>query len=227
MANDLTDIVEIMTSLPEETHYLYKITNLVNGKTYVGVTKNLKHRMNCHIKYRGDRLVNKAVKKYGKDNFKFEVLCAGSEDYIYGIESSAIKLYNSDATNGWGYNLCFGGKGGKGGKRQPILSRSDDTFKFVSGFWFPNKRTALKALNWGNGLYASRKSRGTLGNVVVIPEKRGPQYPVYVSGFWFPSKKQAMISLRWGNSKYNHRLRNNQLGNLTMNRNLKGNTNGQ
>lgn len=221
MANDLTDIVEIYT------HYLYKITNLVNGKVYIGVTKNLKHRENCHLRFSGDRLINKAVKKYGRDSFSFEVLCVGGEDYIYDLEIKAITLYNSLAQIGHGYNLSVGGKGGKGGKRGPVLSRSDDTFKFISGFWFPNKRIALKALNWGNGLYASRKRRGTLGNVVVIPEKRGPQYPVYVSGFWFPSKKQAMTSLKWGNSKYNHRLRNNQLGNLTMNRNLKGNTNGQ
>lgn len=215
MANDLSDVVEVAP------HYLYKITNLVNGKIYIGVTKNLKHREGCHLRFSGDRLVNKAVKKYGSDSFSFDVLCVGDEEYIYDLEVKAIRLYDSSATHGHGYNISGGGKGGKG-KRGSVASRSDDKPVYVSGWWFPSKRVAIKSLNWKHGLYTSRKSKGLLAEICLVPKRRGPQSPVFVSGFWFTSKKQALISLGWSSSKYNHRKRNNQLGNLIMNKNLKG-----
>jgi len=58
---------------------IYKITNLVNGKIYIGSAKNYWNRMWTHI----SRLRNKthcnqylvnSWHKYGEDNFKFEVL---------------------------------------------------------------------------------------------------------------------------------------------------------
>lgn len=222
MANDLQDC---------DPHYLYKIENKVNGKIYIGVTKNLEHRRNCHLKYPNYkdevRLVNLAVEKYGEGCFDFSVLCVGSREYIYDLEVKAIEAFNSHATTGHGYNLCIGGKGGKGGKRGPVNKRSDDKPVYVSGWWFPNKRTALNSLQWGAGLYASRNRLSVLGEVCYIQERHGPQNPVFVSGFWFPSKKVAMKSLSWGSSKYNHRKRNNQLGDLTMKINSKGTTHGQ
>jgi hypothetical protein len=48
---------------------IYKTTNLINGKIYVGQdSKN-------NPKYLGSGIVlNHAIKKYGKDNFKKEIL---------------------------------------------------------------------------------------------------------------------------------------------------------
>lgn len=176
----------------KKIHYLYKITNMVNGKLYIGVTSNLQHRKLCHLKYHShDRLVNRAVKKYGQENFTFEVICIGNKDYIYDLEIEAISLYNSSAS-GHGYNISSGGEGGKGGKRGPIESRSDDKFTYVSGFWFPNKRTAIRSLNWGFGMYQFRKQRGLLGAIQQPLKTRVDQPPVYVFGFWFPSRKVCL-----------------------------------
>lgn len=99
--------------MQEEVHYLYKITNLVNGKLYIGVTNNPTQRKAQHFtKVKKERPVNKAVKKYGKESFTFEVLCIGTRDYIYDLEQKAISAYNSLVT-GHGYNISVGGMGGK------------------------------------------------------------------------------------------------------------------
>ena len=54
-------------------HYIYEITNLINGKKYIG-----KRSCKCPIeedKYMGSgKLLKKAINKYGKKNFKKEIL---------------------------------------------------------------------------------------------------------------------------------------------------------
>ena len=200
----------------EEVHYLYKITNRVNGKLYIGVTKNPKHRKLCHFNgYDPDRLISKAVEKHGVNNFSFEIICAGTKEYIYDLESKAIILYNSKAGKGHGYNICDGGLiNNQVNKGKSIKTRSDDKFVYVSGFWFPNKRTSLKALNWGVGTYNSRKSAGTLG-ATHTNRKRGIQDFVYVAGFWFPSKKLALDKTNITSNIYESRRKDGTLGDLT------------
>lgn len=54
--------------------YIYKITNLVNGKCYVGQHKYCGYP-NIDSSYHGSgRLIKQAFKKYGRDNFKEEIL---------------------------------------------------------------------------------------------------------------------------------------------------------
>lgn len=198
--------------MTDDTHYLYKITNKVNGKLYIGVTKNPKHRQLSHFS-KGERLVNKAYKKYGKENLTFEIICVGTKDYIYDLEVKAIKLYNSDATTGHGYNVCSGGvHGDSGNVGREHLTRVDDTAYYVSGFWFPNKRTALKSLGWGSGMFNSRNKAGVLGDTLIQEKRQGPQEPVYVSGFWFTSKKVALVHTSITPNVYEKRRKEGSLG---------------
>lgn len=199
-------------------HQLYKITNMVNSKVYVGVTKNPEHRKVRHFKYLYDSLVNKAVKKYGIDSFKFEILCIGTAEYIYNLEVEAIKLYNSNAVTGHGYNLEPGGRGGKGSYRGPVNKRVDDKSVFVSGFWFPNKRTALTQLKWGDGIFSYRKRNGLLGETCVV-YKHHMQNPVFVTGFWFPSKMSALKYTSLSPRKYEELRLSGSLGDPVINNN--------
>ena len=63
-------------------YYLYKITNTLNSKVYVGITKNPVKRKAQHFKNRKSHktisLIKQAIDKYGEDNFSFEILKAVS-----------------------------------------------------------------------------------------------------------------------------------------------------
>jgi group I intron endonuclease len=182
----------------EATFYLYKITNKVNNKVYIGVTKNPKLRHRQHMtKLSVKNLVAKAVKKYGKENFEFEVLCIGTKEYICSLEQKAIEVYNSNAVTGHGYNIASGGYGGSLPRRGKVSSRKDDKSVYVSGFWFPNKRTALLTLNWTNSKFRYRRDMGFLGETFIQTRVELPNrntitsVPIYYKGFWFSGINKA------------------------------------
>lgn len=87
--------------------YLYKITNKINGKCYIGQTTDFKKRIHTHIYTKSSSLIHKAILKYGKDNFIYEVLFRRHTTFIDVSETVAIKYYNSLVPNG--YNLESGG----------------------------------------------------------------------------------------------------------------------
>jgi group I intron endonuclease len=96
--------------------YIYKITNTITNKCYIGETKQTdpetrwKKHKNSIKKGIGCPALQDAVKKYGIDFFKFEILiiCFDEDRYKYEIEY--IKKYNSKVPNG--YNILDGGPGG-------------------------------------------------------------------------------------------------------------------
>ena len=55
---------------------IYKITNLINGKKYIGQTVNsVEKRFNDHSNPNNDCYLGRAIRKYGKENFKVELVC--------------------------------------------------------------------------------------------------------------------------------------------------------
>lgn len=87
---------------------VYKTTNLLNGKFYVGMHKT----SNIDDEYLGSgKVLLNAIKKYGKENFKKEVLFVfDNEEDMKEKEKEIVTeefLKNNDV-----YNLCEGGKGG-------------------------------------------------------------------------------------------------------------------
>lgn len=89
-------------------YFIYKITNLINGKFYIGVHKTI----NWDDGYMGSGFyIQRAIKKYGVENFKKEVLCScNSEKEMYNLEKLIVneKLVRSKKC----YNLKMGGRGG-------------------------------------------------------------------------------------------------------------------
>lgn len=93
---------------------VYVITNVLNGKQYVGVTKNISSRMRSHASHTipTKAAIKNAIKKYGREHFTIEVLEEGSQDYCYEREPYWIENFNTLKPSG--YNICTGGRGAKG-----------------------------------------------------------------------------------------------------------------
>lgn len=94
---------------------IYKITNTVNGKSYIGQTcRDVEKRVfKEHLRRPSSdcKLLGNAVKKYGADNFTYEILHDGIiPEFLDTLEVEAIKTHNTLAPNG--YNLTTGGSGG-------------------------------------------------------------------------------------------------------------------
>lgn len=83
--------------------YVYKITNKINGKIYIGQTPNVQARFEKHCRFGP---ISSDIKKYGKENFTVEVLYFG-EDYN-NIEKRYIEELKSNDSN-IGYNTRPGG----------------------------------------------------------------------------------------------------------------------
>lgn len=84
---------------------IYLITNLINGKVYIGQSiKNDKNYLGSGL------LVLKAIKKYGKENFKKTILkkCNSIKE-LNSLEAYFIGSHDSLSPNG--YNISFGGIG--------------------------------------------------------------------------------------------------------------------
>ena len=88
---------------------IYKITNKMNGKCYIGQSINVEQRLKDHKNCKANKPLYRAFKKYGIKNFKFEVLEECSKEELNEKEIYYIAFYNS-TTDGNGYNLEHGGE---------------------------------------------------------------------------------------------------------------------
>ena len=92
---------------------IYKITNLINGKTYIGQHKY----KDLNDKYMGSGVhLKRAQKKYGIENFKKDILVFGivKKSFIDLLEKEYIKFYRSIGKAE--YNVADGGEGGSPNK---------------------------------------------------------------------------------------------------------------
>ena len=94
--------------------YIYKITNLVNGKEYIGQTSlSIQERFKQHIHdankgYYNHRPLYNAFNKYGIENFIVEEL---EECNTEEVNQKEIEYINKFDTYSNGYNATLGGEG--------------------------------------------------------------------------------------------------------------------
>ena len=92
--------------------FVYKITNQINKKCYIGSTKDPEKRWQQHKNssvWKSCPSYNyplqKAMRKYGIDNFSFEIILENlTEEEVAEKERKMIEKYNSLTNTGWGYN---------------------------------------------------------------------------------------------------------------------------
>lgn len=109
---------------------IYKVTNKVNGKSYIGQTRyTLEFRWRQHLHKKDNVYFHNAIKKYGAENFSLEVLEECDVDKLNSREIFYIAKYNTFEE---GYNLTIGGDG----NRRLILDDKYDEIKalYLAGF---------------------------------------------------------------------------------------------
>lgn len=90
---------------------VYKITNNLNGKSYIGQSVNCMSRWCVHkspsVNYAP---IDKAINEFGKENFTFSILLECPADMLDVWERDMINLFDTMWPKG--YNMCGGGKMG-------------------------------------------------------------------------------------------------------------------
>lgn len=128
----------------------YKITNLVNGKGYIGITsQSIARRLASHrsLARSGDgRTLYRAMRKYGMQNFLIEQIGSAFDfEELKKVEQQLIKENETYAAYGKGYNETFGGDG-------------------VIGVRFTNEQKARMSAS-RKGRVASEETRATLSAI--------------------------------------------------------------
>lgn len=84
---------------------IYKIQNQINGKIYIGQSVHIERRWQEHCRASAHSLIAKAIHKYGKENFTFEIIEECATDDLDRLEEQYIKQYDSLAPKG--YNIVL------------------------------------------------------------------------------------------------------------------------
>ena len=119
---------------------IYKITNIQNGRMYIGQSNNIERRFKEH-QTKGAKsriLVDVAIKKHGKKNFIYEVLEECLSEELDAREVFWIDYFNSTKK---GYNFSTGGKQqSRGENNGRALVTEEDVRKIRTAYLARRKR---------------------------------------------------------------------------------------
>ena len=87
---------------------IYKITNLANNKAYIGQSVAIEKRWTKHRSAKDEYPIHRAMRKYGLENFSFEIIEKCSQEKLNEREKFWISYYET-LNPEKGYNLSLGG----------------------------------------------------------------------------------------------------------------------
>lgn len=147
---------------------IYKITNLINNKVYVGKSVYLDIRWGQHIsdlrrnKHKNIHIQN-AFNKYGEISFKFEIIEVINEELLSEKEVFWIKELKSFKQE-FGYNKTLGGEGQKG---------TEETRNKISKSKMGKKMSEEARRNMSKGKTGKKQSKETIQKRVATMMKNG------------------------------------------------------
>lgn len=134
---------------------IYKFTNVINGKSYIGQSVDIKRRYKEHKNRKDENtLFHAAIKEYGFENFVFSIIEVCNIDELNDKEIFYIKEYNTLIPNG--YNVSEGGHHGHPMK----LSSVDD----VSAIIYLLKNTDMTNIEIGSLYEVSDQTVSDINN---------------------------------------------------------------
>ncbi len=142
-----------MESSKKPSGIVYKITNKINGKIYIGQTiRSISVRWARHIldaKGGSPCHFHRAIQKYGAQSFVVDVICSTTEiDTLGDLERLWIKKLNSLSPNG--YNMTEGGDGGLPGFEHTEETKALMSAKAMGRPQSEETKAKLSAFNKGN-----------------------------------------------------------------------------
>lgn len=131
-------------------YLVYKITNIINNKIYIGqTTESLEKRFSRHVGYQseGNDKFHRAIKKYGKENFKIE-LVEEVENQIILNEREQFWISELDSINN-GYNTVNDGykHGGDTLTNNPNIEEIKEKISKKSSRGKNSQARKIKAIN--------------------------------------------------------------------------------
>ena len=124
---------------------IYKVTNKINGKVYIGQSVDIGRRWHAHMTAKDDIYFHKAIQKYGVENFEWEVIEQCKKSELDERESYWIEYYDSFNK---GYNRTKGGDGVSGGEDHPMwkggVSLDEDYYRQYSKQYYQANKEQIK-----------------------------------------------------------------------------------
>lgn len=182
---------------------IYKLTNTVTGKSYIGKSKFIDRVINR--KYQGSGiLIKKMINQYGWNNFKTEIIdYALTREELNQREIFWIERDNSLIPNG--YNMTKGGDGGiPSDEVRKKISESGKGRKFSENHKRKISESQLGELNHNYSKKASKETRSKmskskLGNTInrgrTMPKEVKEKISNTLSGKVFSEEHKNRISL--------------------------------
>ena len=129
----------------EKISCIYKATNKVNGRIYIGKTRDLNRRIIEHKRHakKDKSPFHDDVLRYGLDSFQIDIIEQADPEDLDSLEVRYIKEYREKLGEDCLYNIC---KGGRGGQTHDITGVNNPMFgKEVS----PERRKHLSEMLTG------------------------------------------------------------------------------
>ena len=120
---------------------IYKITNLINGKIYIGQSIQIEERWKKHridafnpkVKNKYKSHLYSSIRKYGIDNFLFEIIEETEQENLDIRERYWIQYYNTTNPE-FGYNLTTGGQEGSNNTNTNPIYQYDLDGNFIKSY---------------------------------------------------------------------------------------------